>query len=134
MAIQLLPRFLATISTRADGSVSLFLRLGSICLCIVSLITAIFSDGFLAILPGGFAMLWDIIYLILVSLRVKVVHPVIITFDLCSWLLAVIMAGVSIPWVIWDRWCENESDEDCDMEVGRYRLLGASCILLFFLS
>jgi hypothetical protein len=145
MTIQL-PKSLEILASRADGSMSLLLRLTSILLCIGSLITGVYSlsglliifpgSALLIIVPGSTIMGWDVIYLILALLHVRVVHPVTITFDLCSWLLAAAIGGLMIPGLIWLHMrCENGiPDDGCGNWAEEKRLLAASCILLFVLT
>jgi len=137
--IQLLMSF-ATLASQADGPISLLLRLGSILLCIANLATAVYSiflaGRFSLILPGSFIVLWDFVYLILVSRHVRVVQPVTITFDLCSWFIAGIIGGMSIPFGFWSEMsCANgETAAECDDWIHGNRILIASCILAFLLT
>jgi len=139
MAIQP-PKFLAALASRADGRISFLLRLVSILLCIVSLATGVASitliGNFLLVLPSSFIMFWDIVYLILVALHINVIHPVIITFELCSWLFAVAMDVLLIPLAFWlHRWCASEDvNGDCDIWKEGGRLAAASWILIILLT
>ncbi|KIM78453.1 hypothetical protein PILCRDRAFT_588500 [Piloderma croceum F 1598] len=139
MVIQL-PRFLATLASRADGQISLHLRLVSILMCIVSLATGVASitliGGLLLVLPSSFIMFWDLVYLILVALHINVKHPVIIIFELCSWLLAVAMDVLSAPLAFWlHGWCASgDVDDDCDNWKKGSRLAAASWILIILLT
>jgi len=137
MAIEL-PKPLADLASRTDGQISFLLRLGSILLCVISMATAIPSitligDLFL-VFPGSFILFWDLVYLILIALDVNVGYPVIITFDLCSWLLAVAMDVLSIPVAFWLHRCASgDVDDDCSNLKEGGRLAAASWILAILL-
>jgi hypothetical protein len=95
---KLLTMAFLTLASRDHGRLPLLLRLASIVLCVGSLISGCLSIGgsnldylggsSLIVIPSSLIFGWDIIYLILLSMRIYILLPITITFDLIAWLFA----------------------------------------------
>lgn len=87
---------------KLDGNFATYMRLASAVLCIGSLGAVLIParEGIIfLIIPPPIILLWNTIYFVLVSkkLRARILWPIAITFDLISWLLALVISVFSGP-------------------------------------